>query len=704
MPAQTAQLGIEITAEVARAVANLRNVNDEFERMGDEAKKALAEAQGAINDLGKGTVSINRLSKALQVFRQASLNATDTHSLEQYNRSIQQLEEELQRLNRIGRTVNENLPGGTVGAVEASSALTDLGRVASDLPFGFVAIQNNLDPLINSFGRAFTAAGSFSGGLKALGAAMMGPAGLGFAFSAISSLVTVAIQKYGSIGAAIEAVFMSTSELQKRQKLLNDTLLQGQQDAQNNVVGLDNLYRAATNVNVPLRERNRIADELQKMYPAIFGGLSNEAILAGNAADAYGRLREQLVAVATAEAFKNEQVKQAQELIALQSEETKIRTDISKAVERQLAAQKALSNAPSGSIGVGANVAQGYAVAVQQAANSVRKYTVDLEANAKAQGEIIATQDELAKKQQELAQKFGAAAFGISPERANETKNSVKTVADVIKDLNEDLNSLNAKFLTTNGSLRDLTEDRLKAFGNALASLTNMGLGQGNTVFDNLLLDIKSIQGVLSTIKPVPIPIKIEPIPEVNNAATIAILKENLDSFKAPLNDFTKSINAAINGVLRDGLASMFESLGEGLVTGKFTNVLKGFANVLSGYLSQLGKTLIAQGIAIEAFKKSLQSLQGVPAILAGGALIAAAGLFKALASKGPNAYATGGFAMGPQLAVVGDNPGRKEMIVPSEDFDKLGGGGNFTVTTRLSGREILLLIQRESRELNRFN
>ena len=45
--------------------------------------------------------------------------------------------------------------GGSVakGADQAGFALTNLSRVAQDAPFGFIGIQNNLNPLLESFQR-----------------------------------------------------------------------------------------------------------------------------------------------------------------------------------------------------------------------------------------------------------------------------------------------------------------------------------------------------------------------------------------------------------------------------------------------------------------------------------------------------------------------------------------------------------------------
>jgi hypothetical protein len=58
-----------------------------------------------------------------------------------------------------------------------------------------------------------TASEGSKGALKALGSALVGPAGLFLAFSAVTSIVTVAVQKYGSLGGAIDALFGRLSPL-----------------------------------------------------------------------------------------------------------------------------------------------------------------------------------------------------------------------------------------------------------------------------------------------------------------------------------------------------------------------------------------------------------------------------------------------------------------------------------------------------------
>ena len=90
---------------------------------------------------------------------------------------------------------------------KSRTALTSLSLVAQDLPFGFIGIQNNLPGVISSFGELTREAGGVTGALKQLGASLIGPAGLFLAFSVVTSVVTVLTMKYGSLGAAIDALF-----------------------------------------------------------------------------------------------------------------------------------------------------------------------------------------------------------------------------------------------------------------------------------------------------------------------------------------------------------------------------------------------------------------------------------------------------------------------------------------------------------------
>ena len=59
--------------------------------------------------------------------------------------------------------------------------------------------------------------------------------------------------------------------------------------------------------------------------------------------------------------------------------------------------------------------------------------------------------------------------------------------------------------------------------------------------------------------------------------------------------------------------------------------------------------------------------------------------------------------ALGPQLAMVGDNPGRKEMIIPSEKFDMLGTNVNVQLSGLIRGEDLQIMLDRVETRNNRL-
>jgi hypothetical protein len=90
---------------------------------------------------------------------------------------------------KTGDALKSNL---NTGAAQAGQSITNLSRIAQDAPFGFIGIANNINPLVESFGRLKAETGSTGGALKALVAGLSGPAGLGLAFGAITAAITFA--------------------------------------------------------------------------------------------------------------------------------------------------------------------------------------------------------------------------------------------------------------------------------------------------------------------------------------------------------------------------------------------------------------------------------------------------------------------------------------------------------------------------------
>ena len=129
-----------------------------------------------------------------------------------------------------------------------------------------------------------------------------------------------------------------------------------------------------------------------------------------------------------------------------------------------------------------------------------------------------------------------------------------------------------------------------------------------------------------------------------------------LDAADAQIKQFVENWNAEqeeidrLNGMIE---SSIVNSIGNGMEA--FTDMLFGLegadaGNILAALMqpfantaAQLGSMLIAQGIAVEAFKESLDKLQGIPAIAAGTALLAISSAMK----SGIRSLAGGGAGAG---------------------------------------------------------
>ena len=99
--------------------------------------------------------------------------------------AVQNIQETVTATQKLG-TAFKTLPSTSN---QATTALSNLSRVAQDAPYGFIGIANNLNPLLESFQRLSKDAGGSGAALKAMAGSLMGPAGIGLALGAVSSIL-----------------------------------------------------------------------------------------------------------------------------------------------------------------------------------------------------------------------------------------------------------------------------------------------------------------------------------------------------------------------------------------------------------------------------------------------------------------------------------------------------------------------------------
>lgn len=240
-------------------------------------------------DISQFSKSITQVEAELKSVRN-TLKTQTGQAIVETNKYITQLESSLVDLRKVGL---DKLPqSSTNGAY----ALNSLSQVARDLPFGFVAIQNNLPIVVDQFTMLAKTSGGLGGALKAIGASLIGPAGLSFAFGAVIAGVTALTQKYGSLGEAFNQILGLTPKLTEAQKAYNKAQIEATANVVTENAEVSILLKTLNNLKAPQKDRLAAYNELKNIAPDVVAGirdenaLTNESIVAINK-QAEARLR-----------------------------------------------------------------------------------------------------------------------------------------------------------------------------------------------------------------------------------------------------------------------------------------------------------------------------------------------------------------------------------------------------------------------------
>ena len=199
--------------------------------------------------------------------------------------------------NSVSKAAN-SFKGVPQSAGQASMAITNLNRVVQDAPFGFIGIQNNIGPLIDSFGMLKASTGSTGGAIKALAGSLMGPAGIGLAVAAVTSALTFAIQGFSSwtrgLGAAKQA---------------NDKLAES---LSKDLVSLATVVGLAQNVSASTQDRAKALQFLNQEYAKYLPNLGQESITLDNINTKYQQIVDTMLRQAVVKGMQEEIAKQVE--------------------------------------------------------------------------------------------------------------------------------------------------------------------------------------------------------------------------------------------------------------------------------------------------------------------------------------------------------------------------------------------------------
>lgn len=223
-------------------------------------------------DVSGFTKSISDVERELKKV-QTELKTKTGAAIVETNKYIADLQSSLVNLRSTGLS---KLPQA---ANQGAASLNALSQVARDAPFGFIAIQNNLPILFDSFGSLAKQSGGLVGALKNVGATLAGPAGITFAIGAVIAGATALIQKYGSISEAAKVLLGSSKEITETQKAYNKSIY----ETTGNLVAEDAKVQALTktllNQKAPQADRLAAYGELKKISPDVVAGIKDENAL-----------------------------------------------------------------------------------------------------------------------------------------------------------------------------------------------------------------------------------------------------------------------------------------------------------------------------------------------------------------------------------------------------------------------------------------
>lgn len=152
---------------------------------------------------------------------------------------------------------------------------------------------------------------------------------------------------------------------------------------------------------------------------------------------------------------------------------------------------------------------------------------------------------------------------------------------------------------------------------------------------------------------------------------------------------FNNSIVAGISGGIQELARAVAGVDGANIGT-----VAQALLTPMADALASAGEMIIAEGIAVEAFKDSLKSLNGPVAIAAGAALVAVAGAVKAgLQAIGNNPTSASGYAS----SVTSYSGG---YGVNTANYSQ--SANDYTLVTTLKGQDLLLSIERTQQSKRR--
>lgn len=552
--------------------------------------------------------------------------------------------------------VSTSLGGIQKASNTAGQSLTNLGRIAQDAPFGFIGIANNIDPLIESFGRLKAETGSTGGAFKALLSSLTGTGGIALAVSVATGVLTVLAQKgfFKTAEAADEAA--------KKSKEFQKTIESVQSSVASEQANILVLVKALDSETTSREKKAAALKQLQQINPQYFGDLKLE----GNLVEGLGAAYQSYAASILASVQNKIDTKRLEDVL----------TRLNEAQEQQQRNQLLIKSNE-------AEIARLTALGGKQYVGNIQALNAQLGATDKIV-KFERERDEILKRI--ASRNFeGTIKFGKTAENAEKTKKAIETVETTIAKLREKLAAIGKEEELFNV---DKTKDKINELTQTIQTLfSKFKLDPSNSIVQQLNNEIKQLEAQQD--RKIRFDVIVESVRLENIERSerlkkaLEISQERLSKAIKPINipfavkfnkiqDFAKraqEFGENASEIFKTTIADSFSKIGESignLITGDggLGGLFAGIGQIFGDALKQLGKYVIETSVLVAKIKVALNAaFAGNPilGVLAGVALIALGTIIQNTLPK----FANGVTNFGGGVALVGER-GPELVRLPS--------------------------------------
>ncbi|QEL01143.1 hypothetical protein FKG96_10085 [Olivibacter sp. LS-1] len=330
----TPKLEVEIGANINKLVEALKEGQEQVKGFASSVAKSTnnisEELTSAVLRIDANVAKItNSLNEVVASSKQVGVSASNGvkpvgDEAEKAAPKVRRLKNETDNLNKSLRQTGVN----------GSGVAVEFNRIIQDAPYGLMGIGNNIQQLTSNFAQLKQQTGSTSAALKASFASLFSGVNLlSLGVSAVTSgfilyqlwsqRATKATNEHTN---AIKAAKKELDEYIESLRLTDQYRVNAVASAGEEIAKLKVLYAVTQDHSKSLTERKAATDALQTLYPSYFKNLSDEAIMAGNAASAYERLIGQIQATARAMAAIKLSSNAAEEIFKIDLRQSKLQS------------------------------------------------------------------------------------------------------------------------------------------------------------------------------------------------------------------------------------------------------------------------------------------------------------------------------------------------------------------------------------------